>query len=91
MESHGIKSERKYFQLLEKLLKMDATKRLTSEQAMQDGYFSEEPLPAQDVFGGVFDGPKVPIPYPKRIFLRDNDNEDKNYSKLMLKGQKRYL
>merc|ERR1712083_775733 len=71
----GIKPDRKDFQLLQKLLIMDPTKRITSEQAMQDGYFQEEPLPTQDVFG------TYPIPYPKREFLTDDDNEDKNDSK----------
>lgn len=55
---------------------MDPTKRITSEQAMQDDYFREEPLPTQDVFGNF------PIPYPKREFLTDDDNDDKNDSKL---------
>merc|ERR1711878_32098 len=54
---------------------MDPTKRITSEQAMRDEYFREEPLPTQDVFG------TYPIPYPKREFLTDDDNEDKNDSK----------
>jgi hypothetical protein len=39
------------YQLLEKLLIMDPTKRITSEAAMNDPYFKEEPLPAADVFG----------------------------------------
>lgn len=76
MDRHRIKPESKAFQLLSKLLTMDPTKRITSEQAMQDDYFREEPLPTQDVFGNF------PIPYPKREFLTDDDNEDKNDSKL---------
>ena len=75
MERHRIKPDRKDFQLLQKLLIMDPTKRITSEQAMRDEYFREEPLPTQDVFG------TYPIPYPKREFLTDDDNEDKNDSK----------
>ena len=43
--------------------------------SFQDDYFREEPLPTQDVFG------TYPIPYPKREFLTDDDNEDKNDSK----------
>ena len=35
MERHRIKPDRKDFQLLQKLLIMDPTKRITSEQAMQ--------------------------------------------------------
>jgi cyclin-dependent kinase 8/11 len=46
---------------------MDPTKRLTSEQSLQDPYFSEDPLPTRDVFAGC------PIPYPKREFLTDDD------------------
>ena len=80
MERHRIKPDRKDFQLLQKLLIMDPTKRITSEQAMQDEYFREEPLPTQDVFG------TYPIPYPKREFLTDDDNEDKNDSKLNNRG-----
>lgn len=52
MERHKIKPESKAFHLLQKLLLMDPNKRITSEQAMQDPYFSEEPLPTQDVFAG---------------------------------------
>ena len=80
MERHRIKPDRKDFQLLQKLLIMDPTKRITSEQALQDEYFRGEPLPTQDVFG------TYPIPYPKREFLTDDDNEDKNDSKLNNRG-----
>lgn len=48
MEKHKIKSDTKAFALLSKLLLMDPTKRLTSETAMQDAYFSEDPLPMQE-------------------------------------------
>jgi len=70
MERHKIKPDSKAFHLLQKLLLMDPNKRITSEQAMQDQYFQEEPLPTQDVFAGC------PIPYPKREFLTDDDQED---------------
>lgn len=33
---------------LQKLLTMDPTKRITSEQALQDPYFLEEPLPTTE-------------------------------------------
>jgi len=75
MDRHRIKPDRKDFQLLQKLLIMDPTKRITSESAMQDEYFREEPQPTPDVFGNY------QIPYPKREFLTDDDNEDKNDSK----------
>ena len=48
---------------------MDPTKRLTSEQAMNDPYFLEDPMPTADVFAGG------PIPYPKRDFLTEEDND----------------
>uniref|UniRef100_A0A8B9KE11 Cyclin-dependent kinase 8 n=1 Tax=Astyanax mexicanus TaxID=7994 RepID=A0A8B9KE11_ASTMX len=44
---------------------------ITSEQAMQDPYFLEEPLPTSDVFAGC------QIPYPKREFLTEEEPEDK--------------
>ena len=34
---------------LQKLLTMDPTKRITSEQAMKDSYFLEDPLPSQEL------------------------------------------
>ncbi|KAG5674868.1 hypothetical protein PVAND_004813 [Polypedilum vanderplanki] len=74
MERHKIKPDCKAFHLLQKLLLMDPNKRITSEASMQDPYFSEDPLPTQDVFAGF------QIPYPKREFLTD-DEEDKNDSK----------
>lgn len=72
MDRHKIKPDTRAFHLLQKLLLMDPNKRITSEQAMQDAYFQEEPLPTQDVFAGC------PIPYPKREFLTDDDQEDKS-------------
>ncbi len=70
MDRHRIKPDSKAFQLLQKLLIMDPTKRITSEQALQDDYFREDPLPSQDVFGNF------PIPYPKRDFLTDDDGDN---------------
>lgn len=75
MDRHKIKPDSKAFHLLQKLLLMDPNKRITSEQAMQDPYFSEDPLPTQDVFAGC------PIPYPKREFLTDDDQEEKAENK----------
>ncbi|MGH0187556.1 UNVERIFIED_CONTAM: hypothetical protein FKN15_025530 [Acipenser sinensis] len=56
---------------LQKLLTMDPIKRMTSEQALQDPYFLEDPLPTSDVFAGC------QIPYPKREFLTEEEPEDK--------------
>ncbi|XP_052810422.1 cyclin-dependent kinase 8-like isoform X2 [Mya arenaria] len=80
MEKHKIKPDGKAFHLLQKLLTMDPTKRITSEQAMSDPYFLEDPKPANDVFEGM------PIPYPKREFLTD-DEEDKGASGAASKQQ----
>ncbi|CAH1799313.1 unnamed protein product [Owenia fusiformis] len=71
MEKHKIRQDTKAFHLLQKLLIMDPTKRITSEQAMQDSYFTEDPKPSPDVFENM------PIPYPKREFLTDDDSDDK--------------
>uniref|UniRef100_A0A8D8RJC0 Cyclin-dependent kinase 8 n=1 Tax=Cacopsylla melanoneura TaxID=428564 RepID=A0A8D8RJC0_9HEMI len=71
MDRHKIKPDSKAFHLLQKLLLMDPNKRITSEQAMQDAFFQEDPLPTQDVFSGC------QIPYPKREFLTDDDQDDK--------------
>jgi len=45
MDRHRIKPDSKAFLLLQKLLIMDPTKRITSEAALQDDYFREDPLP----------------------------------------------
>uniref|UniRef100_M3ZS79 cyclin-dependent kinase n=2 Tax=Xiphophorus TaxID=8082 RepID=M3ZS79_XIPMA len=71
MEKHKVKPDSKVFLLLQKLLTMDPTKRITSEQALQDAYFLEEPLPTTDVFAGC------QIPYPKREFLNEDEPEEK--------------
>jgi len=75
MDRHRIKADSKPFLLLAKLLIMDPVKRITSEAAMADDYFKEDPPPSSDVFGNY------PIPYPKREFLSDDDNDDKQESK----------
>lgn len=72
MDRHKVKQDSKDFHLLQKLLLMDPTKRITSEQAMQDAYFQEDPLPTQDVFA------TYAIPYPKREFLTDEEQEEKS-------------
>ncbi|XP_006839994.1 PREDICTED: cyclin-dependent kinase 19 isoform X2 [Chrysochloris asiatica] len=71
MEKHKVKPDSKVFLLLQKLLTMDPTKRITSEQALQDPYFQEDPLPTLDVFAGC------QIPYPKREFLNEDEPEEK--------------
>lgn len=48
MDRHKIKPDSKAFHLLQKLLLMDPNKRITSEMAMQDGYFTEDPLPTSE-------------------------------------------
>ena len=81
MDRHRIKPESKAFQLLQKLLIMDPTKRYTSEQAMADDYFKEEPFPTPDVFGNF------PIPYPKREFLSEDDEEKQDKARDRNSGQ----
>ncbi|XP_075453739.1 cyclin-dependent kinase 19 isoform X7 [Ascaphus truei] len=71
MEKHRVKPDSKVFLLLQRLLTMDPTKRLKSEQALQDLYFQEDPLPTSDVFAGC------QIPYPKREFLNEDEPEEK--------------
>uniref|UniRef100_H3CAP0 cyclin-dependent kinase n=1 Tax=Tetraodon nigroviridis TaxID=99883 RepID=H3CAP0_TETNG len=71
MEKHKVKPDSKVFLLLQKLLTMDPNKRITSELALQDPYFLEEPLPTTDVFAGC------QIPYPKREFLNEDEPEEK--------------
>lgn len=71
MERHKIKPDSKAFHLLQKLLLMDPNKRITSKQAMDDDYFKEDPVHTADVFAGCT------IPYPKREFLTEDDQEDK--------------
>uniref|UniRef100_A0A3P9H5D6 cyclin-dependent kinase n=1 Tax=Oryzias latipes TaxID=8090 RepID=A0A3P9H5D6_ORYLA len=71
MEKHKVKPDSKVFLLLQKLLTMDPNKRITSELALQDPYFLEDPLPTTDVFAGC------QIPYPKREFLNEDEPEEK--------------
>lgn len=47
MDRHKIKPDSRAFHLLQRLLLMDPARRITSEQAMHDAYFSEDPLPTQ--------------------------------------------
>uniref|UniRef100_A0A6I8SWL6 Cyclin-dependent kinase 8 n=1 Tax=Xenopus tropicalis TaxID=8364 RepID=A0A6I8SWL6_XENTR len=75
MEKHKVKPDSKTFHLLQKLLTMDPIKRISSEQAMQDPYFLEDPLPTSDVFAGC------QIPYPKREFLTEEEPDDKGDKK----------
>ena len=51
------------------MLTMDPLKRLTAEEALEDPYFKEEPLPCGDVFNNQT------IPYPKREFITDEDDK----------------
>uniref|UniRef100_H3BFG6 Cyclin dependent kinase 8 n=1 Tax=Latimeria chalumnae TaxID=7897 RepID=H3BFG6_LATCH len=81
MEKHKVKPDSKAFHLLQKLLTMDPIKRITSEQAMQDPYFLEDPLPTSDVFAGC------QIPYPKREFLTEEEPDDKGDKVLKTKQE----
>lgn len=72
MGKHNIKSDSLAFKLLSNFLVMDPNKRITSENAMTDQYFSEDPKPCTDVFDNMA------IPYPKRKFLWDEEKDDKD-------------
>ncbi|MCP9264909.1 Cyclin-dependent kinase 8 [Dirofilaria immitis] len=73
MDKHKIKADTRSFSLLQRLLTMDPIKRVTAQDAMDDPYFKEDPRPTADVFSGC------DIPYPKREFLSD-ENDDKSAS-----------
>jgi len=70
MEKHKIRSDSRAFQLLTRLLTIDPIKRLTALDAMNDLYFKEDPRPTDDLFDSI------PIPYPKREFITDDDSSD---------------
>ncbi|CAF0823207.1 unnamed protein product [Rotaria sp. Silwood1] len=70
MDKHNVRSDSRAFQLLTRLLTIDPTKRLTAFEAMNDLYFKEDPRPTDDVFDSL------PIPYPKRDFITDDDSSD---------------
>ncbi|KAE9555935.1 hypothetical protein FO519_000791 [Halicephalobus sp. NKZ332] len=77
MNKYKITPNQSAFQLLEKLLTMDPTRRITAEQALNDPYFEEEPLPTADCFNGLA------IPYPSREFQTDEGDVDrKNQNQL---------
>uniref|UniRef100_A0A5K3FGB5 Protein kinase domain-containing protein n=2 Tax=Mesocestoides corti TaxID=53468 RepID=A0A5K3FGB5_MESCO len=56
--------------LLQSLLTMDPLRRPSAAEAMNHDYFKVGEKPNDDVFGGL------PIPYPKREFITDDDAED---------------
>ncbi|XP_064404058.1 cyclin-dependent kinase 8-like [Halichondria panicea] len=80
MSKHNTKPDTFAFQLLTRFLVMDPNKRLTSELAMQDPYFSEDPKPTADAFDSMV------IPYPKRKVLSDDDHKDDKDKKGAGKG-----
>ena len=58
----------KAFQLLSRLLIMDPTKRITSEQAMQDDYFKEDPAPTKvRTVNSLNNGTKIGAPTPTSV------------------------
>ena len=72
MEKHRVKHDSVEFALLNKLLTMDPTKRITCKDALDDVYFHEQPLPHYDVFNGM------EIPYPNRVVLTEDDSDNKS-------------
>jgi cyclin-dependent kinase 8/11 len=73
MERHKIRSDDAQFHLLQRMLTMDPTRRITAKDAMDHEFFKEDPQPTSDIFSGCV------IPYPKREFLNE-DSDDKNSS-----------
>ena len=72
MEKHRVRCDSLEFALLQKLLTMDPTKRITCKDSLDDCYFKEAPLPHSDVFHGM------EIPYPNRVVLTEDDSENKS-------------
>ncbi|RNA24320.1 cyclin-dependent kinase 8 [Brachionus plicatilis] len=70
MEKHKIRSDSREFVLLTKLLIMDPLKRITTQQAMDDIYFKEDPKPTEDAFECFKD-----IPYPKRECIPEEESD----------------
>ncbi|CAH8628510.1 unnamed protein product [Schistosoma bovis] len=70
-EEKKFKVDERELALLRRLLTMDPVKRLSAAEAMEDSYFKEGEKPNNDVFGNL------PIPYPKREFISDDDSDDK--------------
>ncbi|KAK4474777.1 hypothetical protein MN116_000737 [Schistosoma mekongi] len=71
LEEKKFKVDDKELTLLRRLLTMDPVKRLSAAEAMEDSYFKEGEKPNSDVFGNL------PIPYPKREFISDDDADEK--------------
>ncbi|CAH8561383.1 unnamed protein product [Schistosoma turkestanicum] len=70
-EEKKFKVDERELALLRRLLTMDPVKRLSAAEAMEDSYFKEGEKPNNDVFGNL------PIPYPKREFISDDDSDEK--------------
>nr|CAH8862263.1 unnamed protein product [Trichobilharzia regenti] len=71
LEEKKFKVDERELTLLRRLLTMDPVKRLSAAEAMEDTYFKEGEKPNDDVFGNL------PIPYPKREFISDDDADEK--------------
>uniref|UniRef100_A0A1I7S0B1 Cyclin-dependent kinase 8 n=1 Tax=Bursaphelenchus xylophilus TaxID=6326 RepID=A0A1I7S0B1_BURXY len=67
IESKKLPTDNQQFDLLEKMLTMDPTRRLTAEDALRHPFFKEPPFPTVDVFNGD------KIPYERRQFMKDED------------------
>ncbi|KAF7256489.1 hypothetical protein EG68_06164 [Paragonimus skrjabini miyazakii] len=71
LDEKKFKVDERELALLRRLLTMDPVRRLSAAEAMEDQYFTEGEPPNKDVFGNL------PIPYPKREFISDEDTDDK--------------
>ncbi|CAL8081973.1 unnamed protein product [Calicophoron daubneyi] len=71
LDEKKFKVDERELALLRRLLTMDPVRRPSAAEAMEDQYFKEGEKPNNDVFGNL------PIPYPKREFISDDDTDDK--------------
>lgn len=65
MSNFNISPNNPAFILLKKFLIMDPNKRITTTEAIQDSYMSDNPCPVRDAFTCF----KSKIPFPMRQFL----------------------
>ncbi|CAD6198308.1 unnamed protein product [Caenorhabditis auriculariae] len=69
MEKFKIENQAEQLKLLQRLLCMDPTKRVSCKDALDDLWFKQDPKPTDDVFD------KNPIPYPKKEYLPESENK----------------
>lgn len=78
MSNFGVSSDQPPYILLKKFLLMDPKKRITTNEAIEDVYMREKPLPVRDAFSCY----KSKIPFPIRPFLPKKADPAEGTSKL---------